>query len=166
MKLLAEIGDEQLQIEIKRDGEKVYAEIDGRTYEVEASEPQPGVYLIKHESRVYDVPVSANADGTKTATVRGQEYNITLIDPKRLRGSAGGDAYADGVAEIRSAMPGKVVRILIAPGAEIEKGAGVIVVEAMKMQNELKAPKAGVIKEIRVSEGVTVSAGDVLATIE
>mgnify|MGYP003580631104 CR=1 FL=1 len=166
MKLQAEIGDERHEVEIKRDGEKVFAEIDGRLYEVEASEPEPGVFLIKHENNIYDVPVSANADGTKTATVRGRDFSIRLIDPKRLRGTAGTDSLADGIAEIKTAMPGKVVRILLEIGAVVEKGDGVIVVEAMKMQNELKSPKAGVIKDIRVSEASTVSAGDVLITIE
>lgn len=166
MKLTAEIGDEHHEIEIKKDGDKVFAEIDGRKYELEASEPEPGVFLIKHDNKIYDVPVSPNADGTKTATVRGQEFTIRIIDPKRLRGSAGTDAHAHGAADIKSAMPGKVVRILVEPGTEVEKGDGVVVVEAMKMQNELKSPKAGVVREIKVKEGSTVSAGDILATIE
>ena len=63
-------------------------------------------------------------------------------------------------------MPGKVVRILVEQGAEVKQGEGVIVVEAMKMQNEMKAPKDGIIKEIRVAEGATVNAGDILVVIE
>ena len=63
-------------------------------------------------------------------------------------------------------MPGKVVRLIASIGDLVEKGDAVLVVEAMKMQNDLKAPKAGVVKEIKVSEGTTVSAGDVLAVIE
>ncbi len=63
-------------------------------------------------------------------------------------------------------MPGKVVRVLVAEGNEIEAGAGVLVVEAMKMQNEVKSPKKGIIQKILVSEGATVSAGDVLAIVE
>ena len=63
-------------------------------------------------------------------------------------------------------MPGKVVRIMVEKGASIERGEGVLVVEAMKMQNELKSPKNGIVKNIRVEEGSTVAAGDVLAVIE
>ena len=63
-------------------------------------------------------------------------------------------------------MPGKLVRILAAEGAEIKQGEGVLIVEAMKMQNEMKSPKDGVVKEIRFAEGATVNAGDVLAIIE
>ena len=63
-------------------------------------------------------------------------------------------------------MPGKVVRILVAEGDEVEKGKGVLVVEAMKMQNEIKSPKKGVVKKLSAAEGSAVNAGDVLAVIE
>ena len=63
-------------------------------------------------------------------------------------------------------MPGKVVRILVEAGATVEQGDGILVVEAMKMQNELRSPKSGVVKELRAKEGATVGAGDILATIE
>jgi biotin carboxyl carrier protein len=63
-------------------------------------------------------------------------------------------------------MPGKVVRVLVTAGANVEAGAGIIVVEAMKMQNEMKAPKAGVVLSINAAEGATVKAGDVLAVVE
>ena len=83
-----------------------------------------------------------------------------------MRGSGAGAGAIEGAAEIKTAMPGKIVRVLLDEGAEVQAGDGVIVVEAMKMQNEMKAPKDGVIKEIRFPEGATVNAGDVLAVIE
>jgi biotin carboxyl carrier protein len=63
-------------------------------------------------------------------------------------------------------MPGKIVRVLVSQGAEVEAGTGVLVVEAMKMQNEIKSPKKGTIQKILVSEGAAVNAGDVLAIVE
>jgi biotin carboxyl carrier protein len=99
-------------------------------------------------------------------TIGKHQFDIRLIDPKRLRGAGAEAAHGHGTAEIKTAMPGKIVRILVNVGAEVEKGDGIVVVEAMKMQNELKAPKAGVVKEIRVNEGATVGSGDILATIE
>ena len=63
-------------------------------------------------------------------------------------------------------MPGKVVRVLVERGQEVEAGAGLVVVEAMKMQNELKSPKAGTVVELRAAPGATVNAGDVLVVIE
>jgi biotin carboxyl carrier protein len=168
MKLQAEIGDKRHEIELSRTGETVNAVIDGRSYDVEVSEPEPGVYLIKNGGKVYEAYVAPTSrlDQPKKVTIRGREFEVRLIDPKRLRGFAGVGEHADGLAEIKTAMPGKVVRVLLEPGVAVEKGGGVLVVEAMKMQNELRSPKAGTVKEVRVSEGDTVSAGDILATIE
>ena len=168
MKLQAEIGDAKHELDIKRVGENVYAVIDGRKYELEASQPEPNVYLLKYENKVYEIFVSPNEKAGEPYQVRSgtQELEIKLIDPKRLRGTGSSDALADGLAEVKTAMPGKVVRILVEKGAEVKKGEGVVVVEAMKMQNELKSPKDGIVKDIRIAEGATVSAGDVLLSIE
>jgi biotin carboxyl carrier protein len=168
MKLQGEVDDKSFDIEIRRDSRQVFAVVDGRKYEIEVSEPELNVYLLKHDGKVYEVFVAPQHDRGEPQNVRigSNELEITLIDPKRLRGARAADAHAAGAAEIRTAMPGKVVKIIAAPGAEIKKGDGVIVVEAMKMQNEMKSPKDGVVKEIRAAEGATVNAGDVLAVIE
>jgi biotin carboxyl carrier protein len=71
-----------------------------------------------------------------------------------------------GPKKLTAPMPGKIVRVLVSQGAEVEAGAGVLVVEAMKMQNEIKSPKKGTIQKILVSEGAAVNAGDVLAIVE
>jgi biotin carboxyl carrier protein len=101
-----------------------------------------------------------------SVTVRGRSYDITISDPKRLRSGHGSGSHDHGSAEIVSPMPGKVVRVLVAAGAQVEAGDGIVVVEAMKMQNELKSPKAGLIVSINCEAGATVNAGDVLAVIE
>lgn len=168
MKFQAEIGDEFRTVEIIREGEKVLADIDGRKYELEVSEPEPNVLLMKLDGKVVEafIEPGARLGETQTVTIRGQNIELRLVDPKRLRGSIRGDSRHRGAAEIRTAMPGKVVRILLEPGAEVRKGDGVIVVEAMKMQNELKSPRDGKISSINTSNGATVGAGEVLATID
>ena len=168
MKLYAEIGSDKHDVEIKREDGKVFANVDGREYELETSEPEPGVFLFKHEGRVFEAVVTRPGARGKATHVRigSDEFEIRLTDPKRLRGTLREGEHADGIVEITTAMPGKVVRVLVEAGAEIAKGDGVLVVEAMKMQNELKSPKDGRIKEIRVTDGATVAAGDILATIE
>lgn len=168
MKLTAELDDEKYEIDFKRTGENVSAEIDGRIYELEAHLVEPNVYLFKHENRIYQIFVAPNEKKSEpfVVNVGNNDFEISLIDPKRMRSAAGADENAGGAAEIKTAMPGKVVRVLVEAGAEIQKGDGVLIVEAMKMQNEMKAPKDGIVKEIRVSEGTTVNAGDVLAVIE
>lgn len=153
---------------MRRDGKKVLASVDGRDYELEVSEPEANVYLFKNHGQVTEVFVAPSTRSGEPIEVQsgGTSFEIRLIDPKRLRGSGAESDHADGVAEIRTAIPGKVVRLLVEAGAAVEKGDGVLVVEAMKMQNELKAPKSGVVKELKVTEGRTVAAGDVLAVIE
>ncbi len=166
MKLNAELNNETHEIEIKRDGEKVFARVDERTYELEASEVEPNVFLLKNNNQIYEILVSGAQDGTFKAKVKGEEFEISLIDPKKLRGVGKDANSADGIAEIKTAMPGKLVRILVEAGSEITIGESVLVVEAMKMQNEMKSAKDGIVKEIRFKEGDTVNAGDVLAIIE
>ena len=168
MKLQAEIGEQKYEVEIQREGDRVFADIAGRKYEVEATEPEPNVFLLKSGGKIYQAFVSPRADQAAPLAVRigTDEIDVTLIDPKRLRGSGAAGEHGDGVAEIRTAMPGKVVRILVEKGDTVEKGDGVIVVEAMKMQNEMRSPKAGTVSEIRVATSDTVGAGDVLMVIE
>jgi biotin carboxyl carrier protein len=162
MKLQAELNSEKHEIEIKRDGEKVSARVDGREYELEASEIEPNVYLFKYNNQIFQTYVAPNG----MVNLGNHQFEISITDPKRLRGSNAAGANAEGTSEIKTAMPGKLVRILTEIGAEIKQGEGVLVVEAMKMQNEMKAPKDGIVKEIRFAEGATVNAGDVLAIIE
>ena len=162
MKLNAELNNEKHEIEITRQGATVFARVDDREYELEASEVEPNVYLFKYDHRIFEIYVAPNG----IVNTGDHQLEISITDPKRLRGSAGAGAGADGIAEIKTAMPGKLVRVLVEPGAEIKQGEGVLVVEAMKMQNEMKSPKDGVVKEIRFAEGATVNAGDILAVIE
>lgn len=153
-------------VDIKRDSDRVFALVDDREYELDALEPEPNVYLLKHEGRVYEALVETGLGGLTNVEVNNKQFDIRFIDPKSLRGSGASTAVADGIVEIRTAMPGKVVRIIVTEGDEVEKGDGILVVEAMKMQNEMRSPKDGTVKTISVSEGATVAAGDVLAVIE
>jgi biotin carboxyl carrier protein len=162
MKLIAELNNEKYHLEFKREADKVFAKIDDREYELEASEVEPNVYLLKHNNQIYQIYVAPNG----IVNVGNNQFEVSLSDPKRLRSSASGEVATDGIAQIKTAMPGKVVRILVEEGAEILQGDGVLIVEAMKMQNEMKSPKDGIVKEIKVAEGATVNAGDVLAIIE
>jgi biotin carboxyl carrier protein len=168
MKLTADIAGERHELQIKREGASVRAEIDGRTLELEVIETEGGGYLLNVDGRVYDCVVGKNAAQPKSAEVRVRDevYQISLADPKRLRATGSVAASADGSAQIVAQMPGKVVRVLVEAGAAVEAGDGVVVVEAMKMQNEMKSPKSGTVTTLNAREGETVNAGDVLAVIE
>jgi biotin carboxyl carrier protein len=171
MKLKAQLAgtDHEVSLSLARDAAVV--EVDGRHYELEVRELARGEYLLKSGSHVYKCRVDRKRDSVHfgdsfAVVVRGQSHEVTVIDPKRLRSTQSSGAHHPGAAEIISPMPGKIVRVLVEPGAHVEAGAGVIVVEAMKMQNEMKAPKAGVVVSIKTEVDATVNAGDVLAVIE
>jgi biotin carboxyl carrier protein len=168
MKLKAEMEGETHTLEVRRDGTHVFAEIDGRRYEVEARASEQGVYLLLADGHIYECHV--DQPGAKheamEVTVGNRAYSVTLTDPKRLRGTQSSGSHADGISQIVAPMPGKVVRVLVEVGAQVEAGAGLVVVEAMKMQNEMKSPKAGKVTSISVATGATVNAGDVLAVVE
>jgi biotin carboxyl carrier protein len=168
MKLLADIDGEKQELRIRREAERVFAEIDGRSVEMEVREGADGRYLLIINGRVYDCRVGRSAAQPEKAEVRvrGQVYSLALADPKRLRATATSAAQADGSAQIIAQMPGKVVRVYVEAGAQVEAGDSVLVVEAMKMQNEMKSPKAGTVTIINTKTGATVNAGEVLAVIE
>ncbi len=164
MKLKAELNSETHDVEIHEQNGRLRARVEDRSYDIDVSEPEPGVFLLKSGGRVNEASVSNGS--ALVVQISGVDHEILITDPKRLRGSASGSDDSTGKAEIKTAMPGKVVRILKKTGDAVTSGDGVIVVEAMKMQNEMKSPKDGIVKDLRVSEGDTVSAGDVLVVIE
>ena len=168
MKLHAAIADYQTDILIQDDGSRVSAEIDGRSYNLDVRESGAGRYVLIADSHVFDCRIDGRPDSGKTldVIVGTTEYSVTLIDPKRLRGTSGAVAHADEAAHIVAPMPGKVVRVLVSVGDQVEAGAGLVVVEAMKMQNEMKSSKAGTVAALHVEVGATVSAGEVLAVID
>lgn len=127
-------------------------------------EVEPGVYSILRGCRVDEVRLVRDREGF-TAFIGGRSFELEAIDPRDRRSSATGGG-GEGRQRIMAPMPGKIVRVLAAPGDPVKAGQGLVVVEAMKMQNEMKAPKAGTVVEIRVEAGGTVAAGDVLAIVE
>ena len=170
MRLNAEIEGEEVALEVRREGARVWAEVGGRRYELEAREVGAGEYLLIQGGRVYECRAGAESGaggrGSLRVTVGAREYGVTLTDPKRLRGAGAAAGEQGGRAQIKAPMPGKVVRVLVEAGQAVEAGQSVVVVEAMKMQNELKSPKSGTVAELRAAPGSTVNAGDVLAVIE
>lgn len=168
MKLKTLIGDREEELLIKLEEGRIFAQVGNRVYALEVREVEPDCYLFffhhnVHECRVSERPASKE---TFDVTIHGHRHEVTIVDPKRLRSGQNSDRHHHGVAEVRAPMPGKVVRVHATAGESVEKGAGVIVVEAMKMQNEMKSPRAGMVVSINVKAGDTVNAGDVLAVIE
>ena len=138
--------------------------LDGREIEVDAVLARPDVLSLRMGNKVYEVKCERVASDVHI-WVGSQRFAPEVRDPRSLR-SRSHAADEQGPRKLTAPMPGKVVRILLAQGAEVEAGAGVVVVEAMKMQNEVKSPKKGTVQKIVVAEGAAVSTGDVLAIVE
>ena len=125
--------------------------------------PEPSVYSVLLDGRCYDAHVEAAPEGL-VVVIEGFRFEIEVRDPRRLSPRHAGRG-GEGVQSVSAPMPGKVVRVLVAPGDAVESGQGVVVVEAMKMQNEMKAARAGRVLAISAAVGATVAAGEVLVTI-
>jgi biotin carboxyl carrier protein len=168
MKLQAIISDVQVDLEIRQQGPRIFATVDGRDYEFDLMRGSDHAYLILDHGKVFDCRVEGRPEsGGKVEVIVGAErHAITLIDPKRLRSASGAGAHGDGAARITAPMPGKVVRLLVEAGQEVEAGHPIVVVEAMKMQNEMKSPKSGTVTSINAAVGATVNSGDLLAVVE
>lgn len=123
-----------------------------------------GVWSLIEEGRQYEVRIDPDGDGF-AVTMRGRRLTVKIEDPRAWNGGSAGK-YATGAARIVSPMPGKVVRVLVAVGDRVAAGQGVVVVEAMKMQNELKCPIEGVVKQVSVTEGATVTGNQLLVLVE
>ncbi|MGH9763402.1 MAG: biotin/lipoyl-containing protein, partial [Blastocatellia bacterium] len=159
-----EIDSHREFIEIdNRDG-KVTASIEGRAYDLDVASPEPGVYLFFLDDQVYEARTSRLLPRSYEVRLRGQSYSVKLVDRKHVRIT--GEPGDAGQQLLTAPMPGKVVKILLEAGEEVAAGQGVLIVEAMKMQNEVKSSKTGRITEIRVKEGATVTANQVLAVVE
>jgi biotin carboxyl carrier protein len=143
---------------------RVIATIDGRRVEADALKISPGVYSILFEGRSLEVRVETLADGLLLHTGAG-EYRVDIVDPRSWQRSRSGKIDLAGRQQVSAPMAGKIVRVLIAQGQHVESGQGLLVIEAMKMQNEIRSPKTGTVERLAAREGETVNAGKVLAVI-
>jgi biotin carboxyl carrier protein len=138
--------------------------LDGNEVRVDAILARADVLSLRIGDRAFEVKCERVGPETHF-WVGSQRFAVEVRDPRSLRARARA-ADERGPKKLTAPMPGRVVRILAAQGTEIEPGAGVVVVEAMKMQNEVKSPKKGKIQKILVTTGAAVNAGDVLAIVE
>ena len=121
----------------------------------------PGCYSVLINGRSYRVARTLSGE----FDVNGLSFPAEVFDPRALR-ARGKGSDAHGRQNVAASMPGKVIRVLVSEGDMVEAGQGLVVVEAMKMQNELKSPKAGRIVEVKTKAHAAVAAGDVLVVVE
>jgi biotin carboxyl carrier protein len=165
MKYITTVGDKQFLVEIIDDR---HVSVDGKVYEVdfESVSGQPVYSLIvngkSHESYV------AQVDDIWQVLMRGRLYPVSVEDEreKRLRAAAGGGVAETGEFHLKAPMPGLVVTIPVAEGQEVKKGQVLLILESMKMQNELKSPRDGKVNRIKVKAGESVEQRQTLLSVQ
>jgi biotin carboxyl carrier protein len=148
---------------------RLQIQVDGKAIDIDSeslhsvARVEPGVYSVLLDGRSFEVRIIPAQDGLRIE-MNGRRFTAEVRDP-RDRGQRSGAALGTGRQNIRAPMPGKVIRVLVREGDEVEVGQGLVVVEAMKMQNEMKALRGGRVADVRVRGGETVAAGDTLVVI-
>lgn len=158
------IGSRHRAVQIIPTDSRSEFSIDGRAVSADVLEVEQNVFSVLLGGEAFEVRIHQGPQGVRIY-VDGREHAVELIDPRQWRRGAGGAASAEGRQNIFAPMPGKVVRLLVQAGATVQPNQGLLVVEAMKMQNEIKSPKQGTVEKINVTEGRAVNVGDVLAVI-
>jgi len=134
---------------------------DGIQYPYSMIPAGDAIWSILIDGRSYAVTLLGGGD----VSVNGRVFHVEVLDPRGMRGRRTA-AESSGPQSVTAPMPGRVLRVLVEAGQDVEAGQGLIVVEAMKMQNEMKSPRAGRVASVKVDAGATVSAGDILVVIE
>jgi biotin carboxyl carrier protein len=153
------------RVELSRGAEGLECRLDGRELNLDAVPAGRDVLSIVIDGRAWEVK-RERVSGEMHLMIAGERYAAEVRDPRSFRARRAAGAGLEGPKKLVSPMAGKVVRVLVPEASEVEAGQGVVVVEAMKMQNEIKSPKKGKVTKITVADGATVNAGQVLAVVE
>jgi len=171
MKLNVTINNRQHQVELARDSSPLVATVDGVPHEITIHDSHAArnaadgqTYLLSLANRIYECRSTGTLE--MEIAVGNRVYRAHVSDPRALPADAATADAAGGRARLTASMPGKIVRVMTRRGAQVEAGDSLVVVEAMKMQNEMKAPKSGTVVELHAEAGETVQAGDVLVIVE
>jgi len=180
MTVWLEIGGEMRTVELPGSGAfatEMKCLVDGRQFRVNAQMLATGIMSLvlgeepeatagsPVDGRQFRCVLEVSPEGSEVI-VDGQRVAFAVDDPRSLHGRRGAGAGADGPRAVKSPMPGRVVRVLVQVGDEVAAQQGLVVIEAMKMQNELKSPKAGRVARVSVGVGDAVQSGDVLVVVE
>jgi biotin carboxyl carrier protein len=166
MELVILDGDRERRVSIERAGAGFTVEIDGRRFAVDRAVVGERLSSLVIDGRQWEVSAQLEGDGRYRITTNGGEAAIEVRDPLRHLALGSGAAVPDdGKRAVTAYMPGRVVAVLVEEGQRVEAGRGVVVLEAMKMQNEIRCEVSGVVAKLHVRPGQSVEGGDLLFEI-
>jgi len=167
------IGDKSYRLDLERNPgteNRWVCKLNGREIALDAVQVTENSLSMLVGGRSFRIQLEigggANGGDAQRAFVGGKSYEATVRDTRSLRSRKGAAAADAGPLRVKASMPGKIVRVLAKAGDSVQAGSGILVIEAMKMQNEVRSPKAGAVKEMLAREGMNVNAGDVLVVLE
>jgi len=161
-----QISGKKRVVELTRNSDGWAISLDGKPVEADATEIAPNIFSILLNGQCHEIRITPQPDGMLTLQTAHHEFSAEVADPRAWRGRRHGHIEAEGRQQILAPMPGKVIRLLVKPGDKVQAGQGILVVEAMKMQNEVRSPKTGTVERLQAEEGQPVNAGQVLAWID
>jgi biotin carboxyl carrier protein len=167
MAFIARLGEKTYTVEIEEIGKSLYrVAVDGSEFVVDGKKTGLANYSLIVDNRSFEVDVDVREDEYRVL-VDGRSYHINLLDERRMRvGGLQSGIQPQGRQNVSVPMPGKVIAVLVSEGDKVERGQGMVIVEAMKMENEVRCPIDGEVKEVRVKTGDALEAGAVLAVVE
>ena len=165
MKYEVHISGKTHLVEFERNSEGWKACLDGGSVAADVVETAPNTFSVLLAGRSHDVYATPSLPGQIQLQTNGHEFIAEVFDPRSWRGRRHGTGEAEGRQQIVAPMPGKVVRLLVKGGDAVAANQGLLVVEAMKMQNEIRSPKSGTVERVLVTEGQAVNAGEVLCVV-
>ena len=166
-----EAGGRTRTVDVRRRDAAFIVSVDGREQKVDVIEVD-GIWSLLLGTKSHEVAFVEGLDGAMMVHVDGQVIPVLVDSARRAWGArgrgagAGETGAAAGPHRIVAPMPGKIVKVLVKTGDSVQPRQGLVVVEAMKMENELRSPKAGTVSEVRVKEGTLVEAGAILVIVE
>jgi biotin carboxyl carrier protein len=160
-----ELGGRIYLLELLRKEEGWECKLDGREISAQSVQISSDTLSVLINGKSFEIKHERTETGI-TIFIRGTRYEVSVTDPRSWRGRRGAAQGDVGPQKLTASMPGKVVRVLAREGDSIAAGQGIAVVEAMKMQNEIRSPRAGVLKKLLAHEGMKVNAGEVLGVVE
>jgi biotin carboxyl carrier protein len=158
-------GKQTRIVDLERSGDAWRISLDGQPIEADIIEIAPHTISILLDGRSYTLQITEPSLGVLQLQTPFQEFTAEVADPRAWRGRTHGALQLVGRQHVAAPMPGKVVRVLVNVGDQVEAGQGLLVVEAMKMQNEIRSPKTGIIERLLAKEGQPVNAGEVLCVV-
>jgi len=165
MKFEVRIGKHTRVVELEHEDDRWRIALDGQLLDADAVEIAPNTFSVLLRGQSHEIRVTPLPNGTLTLQTGPEEFTAEVIDPRAWSGRRHSAVEAEGRQQIVAPMPGKVIRLLVKAGDTVEAGQGLLVMEAMKMQNEIRSPKSGVVERLLAEEGQAVNAGEILAWV-